>query len=133
MHQPSVRTLRRGEQIDIWFDALWAFLLGSTLLLSGYRFLHSAAWERVLDFTPGGRPVVVGVIASAGIVSLLLICTRRLRILALTVVSAWCFFVATFQLYSAFNDDSGPLGFFAWYYASFHILKHAFLHSPRLQ
>lgn len=130
--EPSVRTLRRGEKIDVWFDAIWASLLGLTLLISGERFLHSAAWQRVLDFAPGGRPTVVWIIAVAGIVSLVLICTRRLRVMALTTVSAWCFFVASFQMYAAFNDDAGPLGFFAWYYVSFQILRHAFSQSPRL-
>lgn len=122
--------LRREDQIDIWFDALWASALGATLALSGYKFLNSAAWQRVLDFTPGSRVTVVAVILIFGLTSLLLIATAR-RWVTTIGVSGWCFFVASFQVFSAFHDEAGPLGFFAWYYVSFQLLKHAFQTSTR--
>ena len=129
---PAEDTLRRSAQIDTWFDALWASALGLTLLLSGYKFLQSAAWQRVLDFTPGGRTTVTWTILLCGLASLLLI-TTRWRLIAIAGVSGWCFFVASFQVYSAFHDEAGPLGFFAWYFVSFHLLKHTFQNSKRLQ
>lgn len=131
-HTASENTLRRGAAIDTWFDALWATALGVTLALSGYKFLNSAAWQRVLDFTPGGRATITTMILVFGLASLLLIATRW-RTLALIGVSGWCFFVASFQVYSAFRDEAGPLGFFAWYYVSFQVLRHAFQDSKRLQ
>lgn len=131
-HSPPDTVLRRGAQIDTWFDALWVMALGATLFLSGYKFLNSAAWKRVLDFTPGGRTTVITVILVCGLVSLLLIATRW-RQVGLIGASGWCFFVASFQVYSAFRDEAGPLGFFAWYYVSFQLLRHAFQDFTRLQ
>lgn len=125
-------TLRRSANIDTWFDSLWATALGVTLAVSGYKFLNSAAWTRVLDFTPGGRTTVVATILISGLLSLLLI-TTRWRAIGVIGVSGWCFFVASFQVYSAFLDEAGPLGFFAWYYVSFQMLKHAFRNWKRLQ
>lgn len=129
---PTITTLHRGVAIDAWFDALWATALGVTLLLSGYKFLGSAAWQRVLDFTPGGRTTVVASILVLSAATLLLIRTRW-RAMGLIGVSCWCFFVASFQLYSAFQDAGGPLGFFAWYYVSFQLLRHAFQYLGRFQ
>lgn len=124
------QVLRRAAAIDTWFDALWATALGVTLTLSGYKFLQSAAWQRVLDWTPGGRPTVATTILVFGLASLLLIASRW-RLIAIAGVSGWCFFVGSFQVYSAFHDEAGPLGFFAWYYVSFQLLRHAFAASKR--
>lgn len=128
----TTNALRRSAAIDTWFDALWASALGLTLALTGYKFLHSAAWQRVLEWTPGGRSTVSITILVFGLASLLLI-KSRWRLIAIVAVSGWCFFVASFQVYSALMDEAGPLGFFAWYYCSFQLLRHAFQNWKRLQ
>lgn len=131
VHSTKPQHLDGENKIDIWFDAFWAAVLGATLSVSGYKFLTSAAWQRVLDFTPGGRTTVTVTILLIGAGSLLLIASKY-RWIVTIAASGWCFFVASFQVYSAFLDEAGPLGFFAWYYVSFQLFKHALQTSTRL-
>lgn len=111
---------------DRWEDGFWVTALAICLLSTGYRLMGSAAWQRVLDLTPGGRATILAAILTAGFGALVALVARPAwSWLPLYLASAWCFAVAAFQLYSALKDPAGPLGFFAWGYASWQLLKHA--------
>lgn len=116
----------RQNARDRWEDAFWATALAVCLIITGSRLMQSAAWQRVLELTPGGRPTVVAVLLIAGFASLIMMAWRpEWSWLPLSLAAAWCFGIAAFQAYSAATDPTGPLGFWAWGYASYQLCKHA--------
>lgn len=119
--------LKFRERFASWLYSAWALAIGFTLLFSDHKFLKSAAWQRVIDSTPGGRTTVVMMILIAGVGCLAATALRaRWAPWPFLLASSWCFGIAAFQIVAAIRDPTGPLGFYAWGLVSLLLLEHAF-------
>lgn len=124
----------RRKAIDDWFNVAWLAGLATCCLFTGYRLMQSAAWQRVLELTPGGRFTVVTIICLSALAALFCVAAdTNLIWVPLYIAASWCFAIASFQLYSALNDPTGPLGFWAWFYVCWRLVGDGTARMGRFQ